>query len=107
MTNQITTKTGLGIADVIGDKREQILRLAARHGATNVRVFGSVRRGEARPDSDLDLLVDWDYARISAWGGVGLSQELEELLGRPVDVVSAKWLNPVIRDEVLHEAVPL
>ena len=67
------TKTGLGIVEVIGEKRDQILRLAARHGATTVRVFGSVRRGEARPDSDLDFLLNWDYTWISIWDSVGLT----------------------------------
>jgi len=61
--------SGLGIDDVIGDKRQAVLELAEKHGARNIRVFGSVARGEAGPDSDIDLLVEWDMARISAWGG--------------------------------------
>ncbi len=72
-----------------------------------VRVFGSVARGDAGPESDIDLLVEWDYTRISAWGGVGFELALQELLGRKVDVVSEKWLNPRLRDRILHEAVPL
>lgn len=87
--------------------REEILRLAEQHGAFNVRVFGSVARGDAGPESDIDLLVEWDYTRISAWGGVGFELALQELLGRKVDVVSEKWLNPRLRDRILHEAVPL
>jgi len=96
----MAVKTGLGIADVIGDKRDQIVRLAEQHGSSNARVFGSVARGEARPDSDLDLLVDWDYTRISSWGGVGLTLDLEALLGRKVDVVSIKALHPSIHPRV-------
>ena len=98
---------GLGIADIIGDKRVEILRLADQHGAYNVRVFGSVSRGEARPDSDLDLLVDWDYSRMSSWGSVGFKLDLEDLLGRTVDVVSSEALHWFIRDRVLQDAVTL
>jgi uncharacterized protein len=98
---------GLGIEDIIGDKRDEILRLADKHGARNVRVFGSVARGEARPDSDVDLLVDWDYSRLSSWGGVGFELEVGDLLGHEVEVVSEKWLHPKLRDRILGEAVPL
>ena len=102
------TKTrGLGIEDLIGGKRDEVLRLADKHGATNVRVFGSVARGDARPDSDIDLLVDWEYDRLSFWGGAGLGIELQGLLGCEVDIVSAKWLNPLLRDRILQEAVLL
>jgi predicted nucleotidyltransferase len=96
---------GLGIEDVIGDKREDVLRLAQSHGAYNVRVFGSVARGEAHPDSDVDLLVDG--LENSAWGGGRLLIELQELLGRRVDLVSAGDLHRLIRDRILKEAVPL
>ena len=98
---------GLGIDDLLKDKREEILRLAEKHGAFNVRVFGSVARGEAGPDSDIDLLVEWDLTRISSWGGVGLDIELRELLGRDVDVASEEDLHWYIRDRVLKEAMPL
>lgn len=87
--------------------REEILHIADQHGAYNIRVFGSVVRGDATPDSDVDFLVDWDYSRISTWGGAGFEIALEKLLGRPVDVVSAKWLNPFLRDRILVEAIPL
>jgi predicted nucleotidyltransferase len=102
-----TQTHGLGIDDVIGDKRQEILQLAEKHGATNVRIFGSVARGEAGPDSDVDFLVDWDYSRLSPWGGVGFDLDLQELLGREVDVVSGKWLHPLLRERILHEAIPL
>jgi predicted nucleotidyltransferase len=97
--------TGLGIEDVIGTKREDVLRLAESHGAYNVRVFGSVARGEARSDSDVDLLVDG--LENSAWGGGRLLMELQELLGRRVDLASAGDLHRLIRDRILKEAVPL
>ncbi len=70
--------TGLGIDDIIGDKREAILKLAQQYGASNVRVFGSVARGEARPGSDVDFLVEFrDGASI--FDAVGLWQDLTEL----------------------------
>jgi predicted nucleotidyltransferase len=97
--------TGLGIDEVIGTKREDVLRLAESHGAYNVRVFGSVARGEARSDSDVDLLVDG--LENSAWGGGRLLMELQELLGRRVDLASAGDLHRLIRDRILKEAVPL
>ncbi len=100
-------KRDLGINNLLAGKREDILRLAARHGAYNVRVFGSAARGEATADSDIDFLVEWDLERISSWGGVGLDIELEALLGRPVDVVSEDDLHWAMRDRVLREAVAL
>ena len=98
---------GLGIQDVLTDKRDEILRLAHQHGAMNVRVFGSIARGEGKPDSDVDFLVDWDYERISAWGGVGLVLDLEVLLGRKVEVGSVKELHWSIRERVLKETIRL
>jgi predicted nucleotidyltransferase len=86
--------------------RGDILRLAARHGAKNVRVFGSVARGEADRSSDLDLLVDFEPGRgLLDHGGLWL--DLNELLGGKVDVVSARGLKPRIRRRVLQEARPL
>ena len=98
---------GLGIEDVIGDKREEVLRLAEKHGAYNVRVFGSVARGEAASDSDVDFLVEWDYERMSSWGGVGLILDLETLLGRKIHLATDKALYPRIKNRILREAVPL
>ncbi len=88
-------------------KRAEILAIAARHGASNVRVFGSVARGEATPTSDIDLLVDQDWARLTAWGGMGLVVELESLLGYRVDVATLEELKPRLRQMVLKEAIPL
>lgn len=103
----MTNSSDLSIEDLLADQREAILRLADKHGAENVRVFGSVARGEAGPDSDIDFLVDWNLDRISSWGGTGFILELEQLLGRKVDVVSVEELHRVIRRRVLREAVPL
>lgn len=95
----------LGIFEVVGEKRAQLLALAAKHGAYNVRVFGSVARGEASVNSDLDLLVEWDLTRISAWGGAGFDLEAAKLLARRVDVVTLEDLHPLMRERVLREAV--
>ncbi len=88
------------------ENRDEILQIARRHGATNVRVFGSVSRGEARADSDVDFLVDLDEGRSLLDLG-GLLMELQKFLGCPVDVVTEKGLRPRIRDRVLREAMPL
>lgn len=92
--------------DEVKDKRKAILAAAARHGATNVRVFGSVARGEAGPASDLDVLVDLEPER-SLFDLGGLLVDLEGLLGCKVDVVTEKGLHWYVRDRVLREAVPL
>ena len=86
--------------------RSDILRLAARHGASNVRVFGSRARGEGREDSDLDLLVTMKKG-TSLLTTVALKRELETLVRRHVDIVTEAALSPYIRDRVLAEALPL
>jgi predicted nucleotidyltransferase len=86
--------------------REDINRIAAAHGARNVRVFGSVGRGESGDSSDLDLLVDMSEGR-SLFDLVALGADLEEALGVAVDVVTEKSLSPYLRDRVLAEAVSL
>ena len=96
----------MGIEEILGERRGDILQIAARHGARNVRVFGSVARGEAGADSDLDLLVDAGPER-SAFFPAGLVADLEECLGRRVDVLTEGALHRYIRDQVLREAVPL
>ncbi len=96
----------MGIDELLKDRREDILRIAAQHGAHNVRVFGSVARGEARPDSDVDLLVEWEAGRSLLDLG-GLLMDLQTLLGREVDVVTDKGLRDRIRTRVLQEAKPL
>jgi hypothetical protein len=96
----------MGIDEVLKDKREEILRIAAKHGARNVRVFGSVARGEADEKSDIDVLVEMEPGRSLLDMG-GLLMDLQELLGRKVDVVSEKGLRDRIRDRVMTEAIPL
>lgn len=90
----------------IRNKREQILHLAASYGARNIRVFGSVLRGQQVETSDLDLLVRMDDDR-SLLDHIGLVQDLGDLLGCRVDVVNERVLHRGIRDRVLSEAVPL
>ncbi len=92
--------------DEFQDKRETILQIAQRHGAINVRVFGSVSRGDARADSDVDFLVDLDEGRSLLDLG-GLLMDLQEFLGCRVDIVTEKGLRPRIRERVLREAMPL
>jgi uncharacterized protein len=89
------------------EKREVILALAEEHGAENVRIFGSVVRGEAQENSDIDFLVRWYYARISSWGGVSLDMALQTLLGCKVDIVSENGLSLLLKDRILQEAIAL
>ena len=96
----------LSLEERLKRKHDEILRLAAKHGAKNVRVFGSVVRGEAHPGSDVDFLVEFE-PRVSLLDHVAFKQDLEDLLGCPVDVVSQKALHPSLRDKVWREAVPL
>ncbi len=92
--------------ELLKDRREDILRVAAQHGAQKVRVFGSAARGDAGPDSDLDFLVEFEEGR-SLLDVTALWQDLEELLGRKVDIVEPEGLHWYIRDRVLREAMPL
>jgi predicted nucleotidyltransferase len=92
--------------DVLRRKQSDIRSIAAKHGAGNVRVFGSVARGEARPDSDVDLLIDI-VGPTTPWFPGGLLNDLEALLGKRVDVVIARSLNPANRETVLRDVVPL
>ena len=87
-------------------KRDQILELASHHGVRAIRIFGSVAREEDTSDSDLDLLVTVG-PETSSWFPAGLILDLEPLLGRRVEVITEKGLNPHLRDHVLAEAVAL
>ncbi len=87
-------------------RRKEILEIAARNGAVNVRVFGSVARGENRPDSDIDFLVNLEAGR-SLLDLARLLRELNILLGYPVDVITEAGLRPRIKPQVLKEARPI
>lgn len=97
----------LPLLPVLQTKRAEILQVAARHGAFNVRVFGSVARGEADEHSDIDFLVDYSLERITPWFPAGLVLDLEKLLARKVDVATEAALKERIRDRVLQEAILL
>ena len=92
--------------DELRQRRADILRIAAKHGAGDVRVFGSLVRGEAREDSDVDLLVRMDEDR-SLLDRIGLMQELEDVLQCKVEVVNERALHRLLRDRVLAEGVAL
>ena len=93
-------------SELLKEKRVAILETAAKHGARNVRVFGSVVRGEADEQSDIDLLVD-TTEQTSPWFPVGLIQDLEDLLGRKVDIVTEGGIYWLLRRRILKEARPL
>jgi predicted nucleotidyltransferase len=88
------------------ERRAEILGIAERHGARNLRVFGSVVRGEATPLSDLDLLIDWEPGR-SLLDHAALVLDLQDLLGARVEVGTERSLHWYVRDRILREAVPL
>ena len=96
----------MATSELLQGRRGQILAIAAKHGARNVRIFGSVARGDARPDSDIDVLVDLDPGRSLLDMG-GLLVDLQDLLGCRVDVVTERGLKERIRRRVLAEAVAL
>jgi predicted nucleotidyltransferase len=91
---------------IIAEHRAAILCLAERHGARSVRLFGSFARGQTRPDSDVDLLIEAG-PRTTPWFPGGLVADLEELLQRRVDVVEPRALYPRLRDRILNEAMEL
>lgn len=91
---------------LIEEHREKIKQLAILRGARRVRIFGSRARGDARPESDVDILVDLECGR-SALALGGLLMDLQELLGKKVEVVTPAALHPKIREKVLEQAVDL
>jgi len=97
----------MSLRNIVQEKREEIIRIAAKHGAYNLRLFGSVVREEEKETSDIDFLIDYDLDKISAWFPGGLIQDLEILLNRKVDVVTTNSLHYLIRDKVFSEAIAL
>ena len=98
--------TSVAIPLLPEDLAAQVRELGARHGVRRIRVFGSVARGEARPDSDIDLLVDYEPGH-GGFAFVDFCEAVERLLHRRVDVVTERSLHPLVRDKVLAQAVPL
>ncbi len=96
----------MGVNDILKERRQEILAIAAKHGAYNLRIFGSLARGEADAQSDVDILVELEEGR-SLFDLGGLSMDLENLLECKVDVVTARGLRKRISERVLREAVPL
>ena len=96
----------MNVSKILANKRNEILQIAAAHGARNLRVFGSVSRGQATEKSDIDILVKLDSGR-SLLDIVAIKQDLEDLLGCKVDVVTEDAVSPYIRDQILKEAVSL
>jgi uncharacterized protein len=94
------------VEKLLKEKRAQILELATKYGAYNIRIFGSVARGEARYDSDVDFLIQLEAGR-TLLDFVGFCQDLEDLLGRKVDVVIDRSLDPILAKAILLEAIPL
>jgi hypothetical protein len=96
----------MGIKELLESRRNEIMDLAGKYGAKNLRIFGSTVRGEAGPASDVDLLVDMEEGR-NLLDLVGFWQDLEELLGCRVDVISEGGISPYLRERIYAEALPL
>jgi len=97
----------MGLKELLEEKRDSILEIAAKHGAFNVRVFGSVVRGEDTPESDIDFLVDYDPQKTTPWFPGGLLMDLQDLLGRRVDVLTDDGISALLKERILAEAQPL
>ena len=95
------------LKQLLVEQREEILKIAAKHGAYNVRIFGSVARGEDDENSDIDFLIDYDLSKTSSWFPMGLILDLETLLKHKVDIATDNSLHEFIRDKVLEEAIKL
>ena len=96
----------MGINEIIQTKRGEILRIAAKHGVHRIRLFGSVARGDAGPESDVDFLVDVGPKHSPFFPG-WLVVDLQDLLGRRVDVVEPEGLYPLLKEQILKEAINL
>ena len=96
----------MSVDEFLGDRREDVLQIAHRHGVNRLYVFGSIARGEADQNSDIDFLIEVGGS-TTPWFPGGLVSELEELLGRRVDVVESDAIREPLREEILRSAVPL
>ena len=96
----------MSVSNTIKSRREEILEIAKKFGAKNIRVFGSMARGEESPESDLDIIVDMEKGS-SLLDIIAIKQDIEELLGRKVDIVTEASISPYIRRTILREAVNL
>lgn len=94
------------LIDFLENNKDELVSIAQRHGVTSIKVFGSVARKQETQTSDVDFLVTTG-TDVSAWFPAGLIVELEEALGRSVDVVTVAGLNPLLKKQILTEAVPL
>lgn len=103
MTDTGTTRE---LPPLLAARRDEIIRLAARHGARNVRAYGSIVRGDARSDSDVDIIVDLEPGRTLLDLG-GLQMDLQDLLGRPVDLKTTSSLRADVRERVAVQAIAL
>lgn len=99
----MTSSTATTIRQRLDALKPQMLAVASRHGASNLRIYGSIATGDEHPSSDLDLLVDLPEEQ-SLLGLIGLRQDLEDLLGCSVDVTEADTLHPLIRTQILEQA---
>lgn len=97
----------MSLKQKVQQNKAKIIEIAAKHGAFNVRIFGSVARGEETENSDIDFLIDYDLSKISPWFPGGLLVDLENLLKCKVDIVTENSLNQFIKDKVLKEAIEL
>lgn len=97
----------MSLKSLVQEKRDRILEIAAHHGAFNVRLFGSVARGEETEDSDIDFLIDYDPTKTTPWFPGGLLMDLQDLLGRKVDILTEDGVSPWIKERVFSEAKPL
>jgi len=94
------------LEELLSGKRETVLAIARRHGVTSIKVFGSFARGNARFDSDLDLLVEAGPNTTAFFPG-GLLMDLEDALGRRVEIVEEPGIHHLLRDQILKEAIPI